>query len=292
MYGKPEYQTINQLFNQRLQALPFLIACHRGFAHANIIENTVDAMRLARLLGADIMETDTTPTFDNELVMIHPNRERQLFNREINVSEMHLEQLQALHLYNGVGAETTQHVDTLDNFMRNIPQDMLIHFDRNEKHLPLLLAKLDHYPDQLSQIMIKVAPTTENYELLASHPRKYMIIPIVRNADDLARTFTQLDAPINFVGLETVIEKRHQTIMTAAFFQRIFDEHLAPLGNGLNLGASGGKEIELFGAFDDQQSLFGDPMTNGWGRIAQLGVKMINTDWPCELKQMRAKFFE
>lgn len=288
-YGKSEYREINQLFNQQLHDWPFLIASHRGFAHADVVENTVPAMRLARKLGADIMETDTSVTFDHQLVMMHPHRERQLFDRDIHVPEITLKQLRALKLHNNIGAATDQQLTTFEEFMTNIPSGMLVHFDRNERHLGLLLEQLDRYTELLPQLTIKIQPTLLNFKLLASHPVKYMVIPVITNGDELALTLTQMHQAINLVGLETVITKQHRVIITPAFFSRILAEHLAPLANSLNLGLAGGQPTELFGPYDDASSLFGDPITQGWGQMAQLGVKMINTDWPRELFEMRAQ---
>lgn len=67
LYGKQQFQKINRLLLRQLQDEPFLIVAHRGFAHANIIENTVESMRVAFKLGADIVETDTMMTKDGTI---------------------------------------------------------------------------------------------------------------------------------------------------------------------------------------------------------------------------------
>ena len=63
-FGKEQYREINELLNAKFEEKKVLICAHRGSWHGNVIQNTTMAYKAALMQGADIVETDTTASYD------------------------------------------------------------------------------------------------------------------------------------------------------------------------------------------------------------------------------------
>ena len=58
MFGRQEYREINGNLNRQLEEKQVLIAVHRGTWGGNVIQNTIQAYRIALDMGGDIFECD------------------------------------------------------------------------------------------------------------------------------------------------------------------------------------------------------------------------------------------
>lgn len=66
----------NSILEEKLLKNKLLIACHRGFYGANIIQNTIESSKLALKSGADIVEIDICKSKDGKYYIFHDGNAR------------------------------------------------------------------------------------------------------------------------------------------------------------------------------------------------------------------------
>lgn len=64
MFGRQEYREINGNLNRQLEEKQVLIAVHRGTWGGYVIQNTIQAYRIALDMGGDIFECDAALSAD------------------------------------------------------------------------------------------------------------------------------------------------------------------------------------------------------------------------------------
>mgnify|MGYP001851929125 FL=1 len=64
MFGRQEYREINGNLNRQLEEKQVFIAVHRGTWGGNVIQNTIQAYRIALDMGGDIFECDAALSAD------------------------------------------------------------------------------------------------------------------------------------------------------------------------------------------------------------------------------------
>ena len=105
-FGKEQYREINELLNAKFEEKKVLICAHRGSWHGNVIQNTTMAYKAALMQGADIVETDTTASYDGEVFSIHDGVEPRLFGWNKNSAHLSADQISAFHPLNGLSTLT------------------------------------------------------------------------------------------------------------------------------------------------------------------------------------------
>lgn len=109
------------------------VAGHRGDSY-NGYENTMEAFELARLQGADMIETDVRMTLDGHLILMHDATTFRTAGIMGAVSEMTLEQIRRLNVGD---AEQPMQVPTLEEFLRwAAPYDLLLNIELKEYYQP------------------------------------------------------------------------------------------------------------------------------------------------------------
>lgn len=283
LYGKQQFQKINRLLLRQLQDEPFLIVAHRGFAHANIIENTVESMRVAFKLGADIVETDTMMTKDGTIFLLYTGTEKRLFGQSFSPEAIKAKQFINKHYYNNIGELSSYQPVTLCNFIKQLPRNRMIHLDRGWSHLSELLAVLDHFPNQQQQFVIKIKPKAEQIATLRQHRIKYMTVVIVNHDSELQYILNHLTDEINIIGIELVAANLSDSHVQLDVIKHIKALGLTVMINTLTLNTT----TSLFGTLDDDNAILASP-ENIWQEVMiNYQPNMINTDWAPLLSQYR-----
>ena len=286
MFGQSRFADNNILLNRKFAESRVLICAHRGSSHGNIVQNTSLAYKAAILQGADIVETDTTASADGVVFCFHDGVEKHLLQRDKNATEMTSKEIESIAPINFVGEPSTWHIQRLNDVLAGLCHDELINIDRIWRAHGLVLPILDRYPHMARQAILKAPLKYRVFiEELNRHPIKYMFMPICHTGQDIEDAL-QFDS-LNLVGVELVAETPDHELFSEEVIRYIHSRNLFCWVNALSLYARGYKP-DLYGGLDDDLSISEDP-ESGWGRLIDMGVDVIQTDWPAILKNYRAE---
>ena len=96
MFGRQEYREINGNLNRQLEEKQVLIAVHRGTWGGNVIQNTIQAYRIALDMGGDIFECDAALSADGVFYAFHDGTEPINLGREENLTTLPSQEIDKL----------------------------------------------------------------------------------------------------------------------------------------------------------------------------------------------------
>lgn len=277
--------SLSHKFKKLLASQTFLTMLHRGSHGGNIVENTSEAVKIARKQGSDIVEIDISMSTDGEFFVFHDGSEARLFNNDKNILTMSTEEIRSQYYYNELGQKLNKKVQSVEELLDEIPQNIFLNIDRSWNHWQTFLPFLDQFIERHEYFILKSPVKKEFLELLENHPVKYMYFPIINNEEEL--NLLENYTHINLVGFEVI--EREDTFKFAN--SKRFDNYKAQgylfLANALNLD----DETRLFGSLNDELSITEDPDL-GWGKIIDMGMNCIQTDWIDLLYQYRKENYD
>lgn len=283
-FGQSRFEETNALLNAKFAEKKVLICAHRGSWHGNVIQNTTIAYRAALMQGADIVETDTTASRDGIVFSLHDGVEWRLFGTPRSGLKLTAAQLESFHPLNALGEPSTHNIQRLSAVCEFLTHGELINIDRSWRANGLVLPLLDKYPHMRRQAILKAPPDAKRvYEQLDSHPVKYMFMPICRSLDELDQALAYKD--INTVGVELIAATAQDEMYQDEVIREIHAKGLFCWVNALTL-ADYYPETALFGELDDDNSIWRGP-DQGWGRLMDKGIDVIQTDWPALVRDYR-----
>ena len=184
MFGRQEYREINGNLNRQLEEKQVLIAVHRGTWGGNVIQNTVQAYRIALDMGGDIFECDAALSADGVFYAFHDGTEPINLGREENLTTLPSQEIDKLVCINSAYGPSGVHVEKLEDVLQAFTHGELFNIDRAWEHLPQLDALLARYPHVLGQALVKTPVREEYLEFFRRCPRKYMYMAIVRTEEE------------------------------------------------------------------------------------------------------------
>ena len=283
-FGQKRYAEINALINQRFAQKQVLICAHRGSWHGNVIQNTTIAYKAALMQGADIVETDTTASYDGEVFSLHDGMEGRLFGWRRNSTKLNAAQIEAFSPLNALGEPSSHHVQRLTEVFEYLCHGELLNIDRTWRADGRVLALMDRYPHMRQQAILK-APLAcrEIIDQLENHPVKYMFMPICYNLHDVEEALAYKE--LNMVGVELIAFTREDELFSDDAIAYIHSKGLFCWANALTL-----TDVQpykaLYAGLDDDRSIWEGPQ-NGWGALIDKGMDVIQTDWPALIKNYR-----
>ncbi len=283
-FGKEQYREINELLNTKFEEKKVLICAHRGSWHGNVIQNTTMAYKAALMQGADIVETDTTASYDGEVFSIHDGVEPRLFGWNKNSAHLSADQISAFHPLNGLGEPSSHHIQKLEEVFDFLCHDELINIDRTWRAAGKVPALLDQHPHMLRQAILK-APLShrEILDQLENHPVKYMFMPICYSLADVEEALAYRN--LNMVGVELIAFSNDDELFSDEAIRYIHSKNLFTWVNALTL-TDVPPYKPLYGDLDDDISILEGP-DRGWGRLFDKQIDVIQTDWPALVKNYR-----
>lgn len=257
----------------------FKIVAHRGTASGLIPENTAESAQVALLSGADVIELDTARTVDGVFLAIHDTLEPELLGVTTPVTELTAAQVAELPFLRGQRAGERMHVQTLAHVLDSLRgSGAEIHIDRGWRWWPELLPLLDEL-DLDDQVLIKVPADRESIAALEAAEPRQRVVPILRAESDVAGLES---CRLNLDVIELVAGEPESALITASAIKGWQARAYRVMANAEIIG------LPLFGGYDDEMSIFVDPSA-GWGRLAELDVDLIQTDFPWLLAAYRAQ---
>lgn len=283
-FGQKRYEEINGLLNAKFDEKQVLICAHRGSWHGNVIQNTTLAYKAALMQGADIVETDTTRSWDGEVFSIHDGVEPRLFGWTRNSTRMTAEQIAGFTPFNALGEPSSHHVQRLEEVFEFLRNGQLLNIDRSWRAGGQVVPLLDKHPHMLRQAILK-APL-DHPEVLAqleNHPVKYMFMPICYSIADIEKALEYKH--INTVGVELIAFTPEDELYSDEAIRFVHSKGLFCWVNALTLTDVDPRKA-LYGDLDDDISIMESP-ARGWGRLMDKGIDVIQTDWPALVKNLR-----
>ena len=283
-FGQKRFEDNNELLNAKFAEKQVLICAHRGSWRGNVIQNTTIAYRAALMLGADIVETDTTASRDNVVFSLHDGVEGVLFGTPRNGTKLTAAQIEAFHPLNALGEPSTHSVQRLSAVCEFLCHGELINVDRAWRAKDLVLPLLDQYPHMRRQAIVKAPVDCKAlYEQISEHPVKYMFMPICCNMKEVETALSYKE--INTVGVELIANTPQDELYQDEAIRFIHDRGLFCWVNSLTL-TDYYPESALYGDLDDDISIWEGP-ERGWGRLIDKGIDVIQTDWPGLVRDFR-----
>lgn len=281
MENRNFYELNNRLLDERSKS-KFLIVAHRGQWGANIIQNSVNASKLTKLFGAEIMELDLAETKDKKYIVFHTGYETSLCNQEFVVGEKSSEELTAIRVNNGLHEPINEYLQLVDDLLLQAPKDIFFQIDRAYFYFPEVLNYLMKFEEDIKCRMMIKCPLKEKYlNELNEFPFKFMVMPILDKASDVS--LINHFKYINFIGIEILADDEKSDTFGAEFIKKIHEDYnLLVQINAIKLNDT----RNLYAGYDDNVSLLEDP-AKGWGVLVDIGADIIQTDWALPLSIYR-----
>lgn len=286
MIGKACYREINRLLEEQLDKKNVLIAVHRGTWGGNIIENTIPAYKMALSMGADLFECDVAMSTDGIIYTFHDGGEPRLLGEMKNIRTISSEEIDKQIYKNSIGEPSGVSVGRLEEVFTSFTHHELFNIDRGWDFLPQIDALMCQYPKTIRQAIIKT-PVKDCYlEFFQNCPTKYMYMPIAYSMEDVKKALAWSD--INIVGVELIARTKEEELFQKENIHWIKEQDLYVWVNAITL--SNEKKHVLFGGLNDDTALLDNP-NHSWGKLFEMGVNVIQTDWPVQLQAYRKRYF-
>lgn len=272
---------IGNLFLEKVNKHRFLIMSHRGFWGGNIIENSIESAQLAFQAGADIVEVDVCRSSDKKYYLFHDGSEPRLLSRTENFKELSSAEIDNSKVYNSIGNTSGHKINMLSQFLEWLPADKLVNLDRsweywNDRDFFKILAE----SGKKAQLVLKSPVEKEYLDNFSENGMGLAYIPIVKSREEVDLVLSYQN--IRTIGLELVVADLQSELLDSVWLEENREKGLFTIMNAENLGS----EFNLFGGLKDDGALFGN---DDWTKVIQLGLDVIQTDWPNFLFQYREK---
>jgi len=271
------FSSVRSALDAALAKYHILIAVHRGCSGGTIVENTVNGLKTAWKMGADMAETDVFSSTDGVLYITHDNMEPHLFFTTRNVKEMSSAEIDALEFRNNV-TQPCGHVEKLAEALEKLRGGKLVNIDRAWRWWGPVLAELARH-DMAEQLLLKSPPDAEYLAALENSPIPFMYMPIVKTMEQFAM-LRAWRKRINIVGYELIFDELTHPLVAPAIMREIADSGAFAWVNTISMG----KKYRISGGLEDTPAVLEDPDLN-WGTHARLGFRVFQTDWPVLLRE-------
>lgn len=250
---------------------------HRGFWGGNIVQNTVESTKVAFLVDTDVIELDVARNYDGDYYIFHTGYEKTLLGIDKPFDQITTSELENTYLINSIGLESDYHLNNFEDYLNWFPKDKFINIDRSweywgEDKFHQIIADSGLKENVFIKCRID-DETTKALEKLNTFEDKIPFIPIIESQAEYE--FIKQFENINLVGAEIIIKHKDSELLDQAFIQKLIDEEQIILGDGEKLG----RRASFFLGMEDDYSLL-EELYGGWNRMMELGVNIIETDWP------------
>lgn len=268
---------------QDLAPVRVKVVAHRGCLDA-APENSLPAILNCSSAGVDIVETDVRQTQEGALVIMHDDTVDRMTNGEGLVTEISQSEFSALKLRSRHGGANVSVTDlsppTLAELLESKPQTLVVNLDVKDvaayPAVNTMLRKLG----QGASIILKTSMSpdgTAYHDFMSIGGAAFM--PVIRQCVDEARPTPQIYCARNAQDIEKDFAGLHLygyelIFRDEAFLRQVAD---ATRGSGLEIWVNLLAPEHAAGHTD---SLALEDPDAHWGRIADLGATIMQTDYP------------
>lgn len=246
-----------------------LVVAHRGdWRYAP--ENSIEGIRHAIKLGADVVEVDVRQTKDGVLVLMHDETIDRTTSGKGKVSELTYDSISKVYLRSGCGIKTRERVPTLEEALVVIKGQVLINLDKADKIFSNIYPLLVKTATTKQVIMKSAKPVQLALDLYESYMDEVLYMPVVHLDKSDARS----------------IIEGYETQLAPVMYELVYSDPNNPLPR--ELAQTIGKRALLWyntlaenlcGGRDDDRAVK-DPQGAYGYLIQELGANVLQTDRP------------
>lgn len=260
-----------------------LVVAHRATIHL-APENSLRAIELAILYGADIVEVDLRRTSDARYILMHDTAVDRTTNGRGEVSALTLEEVRALRLL-GPDGPTDHTVPTLEEALELVRGRAMINLDKVAPEQMAEVVEIVAQKDMLDHALFKSRERPEQAaKRLSALPPEVRYMPIINAStiadEDLVELIGRYHELTGAPAVELLFNQSNADRMNAELFAKINELGVRVWINTLWDGRlSGGIGDDSVGVAEPEQL---------WGQLIEAGVGAIQTDYPIHLRALLA----
>lgn len=182
-----------------------LVASHRG-DWRGFAENTLEGIKSAITLGADIVEIDLRRTADGELILMHDSKVDRTTNGKGRVDQMTLADIKKLRVKNGVAGVTPYKVPTFREVMTACKGEVLFDLDKSFDYFDQVMQILEETGTTSQAIMKSREPADTVIARYGRHLGKIIYKPLVK-----------LDKPESVAEVRDCMAKLHPAVIELGY---------------------------------------------------------------------------
>lgn len=254
-----------------------LIVAHRGVGTGNIPCNTIPAFEAALMSGADVIECDIVKSTDGKLFVFHIGTEdsRLGYINKKKLSEYSSDEIKNLRLVNQDHTTTQFGISPLDDVLEYLKDRCYINLDRAWDYFPETVATVrKHKMDE--QIIIKSAPKIEILKAVEEVAPDFIYMPIINSEDKCSELIESMN--INYWGAELLFKTLDAETAQPEYLEKMHKKGRMLWANSIIYN----HRTQLAAGYSDDTALTVSPDA-GWGKLADMGFDIIQTDWPALL---------
>ncbi|MBR0536706.1 MAG: glycerophosphodiester phosphodiesterase family protein [Clostridia bacterium] len=253
-----------------------LVCAHRGSAAGNIPCNTLAAFNAALMEGADMIELDVAVSADGKYYVFHPGMEKAYLKIRSFIRLLPSKKVDRLRLYNPDDTKTQFGVNTLAEAFDFLRGKCYINVDKFWTDVPGISRAIRESGVE-KQVVVKTGTSERELAEVRKYAADFMFMPIVRSADDV--TDDLVSQGVNCIGAEALFKTLDEPCCSPAYIEEM---HAKGRILFVNAEVYDHKAVISAGLTDDA-SLVQGPQA-GWGKLADMGFDVIQTDWTGLLK--------
>lgn len=218
------------------------------------------------------MELDVQRSADGQLFVFHEGKEDPHLNAYKNFIKENTSDAIRYMRYVNVDNDATQFgVNTLDEVLEFLKDKCYINLDHCWNFFPEAVACVRRHKME-EQIILKSGPKKQFFDAIAECAPDIIYMPIVNMKDECFDLLNSMK--INFAGSEVVFSSMDSELATEAYIEKMHKAGKVLWANAIIYRYT----VQLAAGMSDDTSLTGDP-ADGWGKLADLGYDIIQTDW-------------
>lgn len=252
-----------------------LVAAHRGTCGGSVIQNTVLAYRNALLHGADMIEVDVAMTIDGVFFAFHNGEEPIELGIHRDIRDMTAAEVESKKTLNSLRNEVGQKVERLDYVLEKFKGKCFINIDRSWFYWEKIIAYLKS-KNMEKQILLKSGVHERLLKELEESKCGLMYMPIVKTMEEWEMV-KKYD--INVAAVELIFDKLNHPFTSEQFLNELNTNNILPWVNVIRLN-----DTDLLSAGLDDNFAIGEGFDKSWGRVIDMGFKILQTDWPALLR--------
>ncbi len=266
---------LNKSIFENAKSMP-LVCAHRGSASGNIPCNTLAAFGAALAQGADMIELDVAISRDGKYYVFHPGMERAYLKIRAFIKLLPSGKVDRLRLYNPDGTKTQYGVNTLDEAFDFLRGKCYINVDKFWTDVPGISRAIRESGVE-KQVVVKTGTSHAELESVKKYAPDFMFMPIVRGKDTVTDKLAA--AGVNCIGAESIFKTLDAECCSPEYIRSMHEK-----GRVLFVNAEVYDINAVVSARLTDDTSITQGAENGWGRLADMGFDIIQTDWPGLLK--------
>ncbi|GAA1391692.1 metallophosphoesterase [Luteococcus peritonei] len=274
---------------QRLAERGMLVTAHRGTPIGSAAQNTPRAALGALASGADMVELDVSVSTDGVSYAFHDGLEQAAFGRAENLEELDSRAIAELR-HRTSHPERPAPVPRLTEVLREVDAaGGLVNLDRSWRHWPQVLDECALLGMDEAILVKFPASQPERLEQLRGSSARMPVMVICTSPDELewtcrqAQEFLSGRSQVDVCAVELIADSAESPMASAESIAKAHELGLMVFVNCEVLEEG----PPLFAGWDDEMA-HADP-DQPWRRLSELGVDIVQTDWPWLADAWRAR---